>query len=285
MQLIPLAVSVVTAALIAPPAIRALRSVGATRENWGGVEVPFPGGLVAVAAALVALGPLALVDELGPDLLAPGLGRALVFVLGVALLGLVDDLLGERLGRRGEAGKAPRGLRGHGRAALGGGPSTGALKAVGTVGLALYALSGLGLGTARYLLSVGVLVLCTHVFNLLDLRPGRAAKAFVLLGAGLLVGTLDAAPLEALGLLVGPILVLAPYDLRERVMLGDTGSNLVGAVAGLWLVLSLGSTGLAVALGLLAAVTAYGEYRSLGALIERTPVIRGLDSFGRPSHA
>lgn len=281
MQLIPLAVSVVVAAVIAPASIRALRSMGASRSNWRGVEVPLPGGLVIVTAALVALGPLALVDELGPDVLDPGLGRALVLVLGVALLGLVDDALGAR--RTGE--EAPRGLRGHARAALRGDVSTGVLKAAGTLGLALYAVSGRGLSTGAYLLAAAVVVLSTHVFNLLDLRPGRAAKAFVLLGCGLLAGTLDLAPLEALGLLVGPILVLLPYDLRERVMLGDTGSAVLGAVAGLWLVAALSVPGQLVALALLAAATAYGEFRSLGTLIERTPLVRGLDSLGRPSHA
>ena len=50
----------------------------------------------------------------------------------------------------------------------------------------------------------------------------------------------------------------ARYDLRERAMLGDTGANLLGALAGLWLVLTLSGTGQLVALALLAAITLYG---------------------------
>ena len=84
-----------------------------------------------------------------------------------------------------------------------------------------------------------MLVLATNVFNLLDLRPGRAIKAFVLLGAGLTLGSLDARPLWSLGLFAAPALVAGLYDLRERAMLGDTGANLLGALAGLWLVLTL----------------------------------------------
>ena len=38
-------------------------------------------------------------------------------------------------------------------------------------------------GVARFLLSALVLVLATNLFNLLDLRPGRSVKAFVLVGA------------------------------------------------------------------------------------------------------
>jgi UDP-N-acetylmuramyl pentapeptide phosphotransferase/UDP-N-acetylglucosamine-1-phosphate transferase len=64
-------------------------------------------------------------------------------------------------------------------------------------------------------------------------------------------------------------------------MLGDTGSNVIGAVAGLWLVLTLSTLGLGVAAALLALVTVYGEFRSISALVDRTPGLRQLDLFGR----
>jgi UDP-N-acetylmuramyl pentapeptide phosphotransferase/UDP-N-acetylglucosamine-1-phosphate transferase len=198
-----------------------------------------------------------------------------IYALGVAALGLIDDLLSAE----------PRGWRGHGAAVLAGRFSTGALKAVGSLGLALYALSGRGWGDGRYLLAVAVLVLATNLFNLLDLRPGRSVKAFVILGAALTLGSLDVHPLAALGLFAAPLLVVGVYDLRELAMLGDTGSNLAGGLAGLWLVFTFAETGLAVALVLLLALTAYGEFRSISALVERVPPLRRLDSLGRPRNA
>jgi hypothetical protein len=141
----------------------------------------------------------------------------------------------------------------------------------------------LGLSDGRWLLAAAVLVLATNVFNLLDLRPGRAAKAFVALGAGLAIGAGELRTLWTLGLLAGPALVAGGYDLRERAMLGDTGSNVLGALAGLWLVLSLSSAAQVVSLGVLLAITVYGELRSISELIERTPGLRELDSWGRPS--
>ena len=90
-------------------------------------------------------------------------------------------------------------------------------------------------------------------------------------------------PLWALGLFVAPALVAGLFDLRERAMLGDTGANLLGALAGLWLVLTLSGTGQLVALALLLAITVYGELRSISALVERTPGLRQLDSLGRPA--
>ena len=136
----------------------------------------------------------------------------------------------------------------------------------------------------EYLLAAAVLVLATNVFNLLDLRPGRSAKALVLLGAGLLIGSGRGDPFFAVSLFVGPILVALPFELREAAMLGDTGSNVIGAVAGVWLVLTLSTLGQAIAAGVLLVITVYGEFRSISELIERTPGLRQLDLLGR-SHA
>ena len=130
-----------------------------------------------------------------------------------------------------------------------------------------------------------MLVLATNLFNLLDLRPGRSIKAFVLLGAGLTLGSWDLRPAVGAGRCSpAPLLVVGVYDLRERAMLGDTGSNLIGgargAVAGAH---AVGTTGQAIALGVLLAVTVYGEFRSISALVERAPLLRQLDSSGRPA--
>ena len=80
-------------------------------------------------------------------------------------------------------------------AALRGEPSTGALKAAGSLGLALLAMDFAGLSIGRWLLAAAVLVLATNAFNLLDLRPGRAIKVFVALGAGLTIGVRELRPL------------------------------------------------------------------------------------------
>ena len=278
MEWLPLAIALVVAALVAPGLVRGLGAQGFARENYRGAQVAFPAGIAIPLVAMLALVPLSLVAEIADtEVFRPGTQAAVMYVIGVALLGLLDDLVGS---------DAPaRGWRGHARATVSGGLSTGALKAVGSLGLALFALMGTGANTGEYLLAVGVLVVATNLFNLLDLRPGRSAKALVLLGLALSVGAMDAGPLWTVGLFLGPILVLLPLDLREVGMLGDTGSNAIGAVAGLWLVLTLSVTGQAIALAIMAAVTIYGEFRSIAALIDRTPGLRHLDSLGRISHA
>jgi UDP-GlcNAc:undecaprenyl-phosphate/decaprenyl-phosphate GlcNAc-1-phosphate transferase len=157
------------------------------------------------------------------------------------------------------------------------------LKAAGSLGLALLAMDYTGLSSSRWLLAVAVLVLATNALNLLDLRPGRATKVFVALGVCLTIGVRELRPLWTLGLFAGPAIIAGAYDLRERAMLGDTGANLLGALAGLWLVLSLSQTGQLIALALLVGLTVYGELSSISALVQRVPLLRGLDSWGRPS--
>ena len=287
MRWLPLALSLVLAAMLAPMLLERLQRAGVVRENYRGLVLPAAAGILIAVVATLTVGPLAALDELaGSDTLAPEVGAALVYVLGVAMLGLVDDLLGGRrpAGAAVDA-SAPRGLRGHARAAARGDFSTGLVKALGALGLALFILADDGRSASEYLVGAGVLVLSTNLFNLLDLRPGRAGKVFVTLGVVLTVGSWDTYALQALGLFIGPALVLLPYDLRERAMLGDAGSNVLGAVAGLWLVLALGPTGEAVALGVLGVLTLYGEFRSISAWVDRNPLMRRLDSIGRRSEA
>jgi UDP-GlcNAc:undecaprenyl-phosphate/decaprenyl-phosphate GlcNAc-1-phosphate transferase len=280
MHALPFLLALASAAMLAPGVLRALGAGGHTKANYRERELPFPFGVLALAGALIALIPLALLQGLASaEVFHPEVLPVAVYALGVLALGLIDDMLGEPRAERAVA----RGWRGHGAAALRGELSTGALKAAGSLGLALFAMSYLPLSNGRWLLAAAVLVLATNVFNLLDLRPGRSTKAFVLLGAGLGIGSANPRPLWALGLFAGPALVAGFYDLRERAMLGDTGANLLGALAGLWLVLALSGPGQLVALALLAAVTVYGELRSISKLIERTPGLRKLDSWGRPS--
>jgi UDP-GlcNAc:undecaprenyl-phosphate GlcNAc-1-phosphate transferase len=277
---LPFLLALACAAILAQPMLRALSESGHVRPNYRDRPLPCPSGLLIVAAALLALVPLALIERLAHvAILYPRLIPIAAYTLGVAFLGLVDDALGARRTVR----PGPRGWRGHGAALLRGELSTGALKAAGSLGLALLVMDFTAVSAGSWLLAAGVLVLATNVFNLLDLRPGRSIKALLLLGAGLTIGAADLRPLWMLGLFAAPALVAGLHDLRERAMLGDTGANLLGGLAGLWLVLTLSQTGQLVALALLVLITIYGEFRSISDLIERTPGLRELDSLGRPS--
>jgi hypothetical protein len=270
-------VAVAIALVVVPAGVRGLLDARLVRTNYRGARLAFPLGAVLATAALVALAPLAFLNDRGDlDLLSPALRQWMPYLLGVAFLGFLDDSLGQ-----GEEAGAPRGWRGHARALREGSLSTGAIKALGALALAAYVVSGRGLESWRYIADVALLILATNLFNLLDLRPGRAEKGLTLLGLGLCVGAWTFAPLELLGIFAGPILVGAAFTLRERAMLGDTGSNLLGAVGGVWLLTTLGADARLVALAVVAGLTIYGELRSISATIESVPPLRWLDSLGR----
>jgi UDP-GlcNAc:undecaprenyl-phosphate GlcNAc-1-phosphate transferase len=227
------------------------------RANYRGKPVVFPLGVLLLVAAGAAL--------------AAQPSGWLIFLAGVGGLGLLDDLA---------AGPA-RGLRGHAHAIVRGELSTGAIKAIGTVALAAYALSGLGAGAPEYVAGIGVLALAAHLGNLLDTRPGRSEKALALTIAAVCLTSRSLAPLEPIAALIGPIAVCAWLTLRERAMLGDSGASVIGGMIGVLLVTTLSVTGLWISLALLLAISLYGEFRSITSAIERLPLLHRLDSLGR----
>jgi UDP-N-acetylmuramyl pentapeptide phosphotransferase/UDP-N-acetylglucosamine-1-phosphate transferase len=136
-------------------------------------------------------------------------------------------------------------------------------------------------GDLEYLLAIALVVVTTNLFNLLDLRPGRALKVFFVVAIGLCIGAWTLEPVWITGVFLGSLPVLFYYDLNEQGMLGDTGSNVIGAIAGVWMVLTLSTTAQLIALAVVVLITLYGEFRSISQLIDRTPVLRFIDHLGR----
>jgi hypothetical protein len=167
-------------------------------------------------------------------------------VAAVAAIGLADDLWSGP-----ERGFAAH-LR-HGR-------STGVLKLAG--------IPLVGLLATRRLSGALLVGLAANALNQLDTRPGRALKAYLAASV----------PLQAPK---GVAVLLLSYDLREMAMLGDAGSNALGTMLGLKSVSRLTGRGRWIAIGALTGLTLVGERTSLGRLIERTLVLRELDSLGR----
>lgn len=283
MSAIPLILAFGFAIAIAPVLLKGLAEAGFMRRNYAGRDVPVPSGILIPLAAFVALGISAPLDRLVDDgiLVGTGLAGVMIYIIGVCLLGTLDDLLGTPVIEDGLGRQEPRGVRGHLKATFGGGFSTGAVKAIGALGLAAFAMGLIVPGDWEYLLAVALVVVTTNLFNLLDLRPGRALKVFFALAIGLALGAWTLEPVWEMGVFLGSLPVLFFYDIKERGMLGDTGSNVLGAMAGLWMVLVLSTTAQLIALAVVLLITLYGEFRSISQLIDRTPLLRFVDQLGR----
>jgi UDP-N-acetylmuramyl pentapeptide phosphotransferase/UDP-N-acetylglucosamine-1-phosphate transferase len=134
------------------------------------------------------------------------------------------------------------------------------------------------------------IALCANAVNLLDVRPGRAGACFLAGGYAMTLVHLargDAAGLLPLMAVWLPAALVQRGDAQAKAMLGDAGSNLLGAALGLELVLAAQSPGsLAALVALLAALHLVSERASLTSLIERSRLLRRLDSLtglrGRP---
>lgn len=246
------------------------------RTNYRGATVSLTGGPALATAAAVTAAAGAALEGRGPAVA----GAALVAGLGAGGVGFYDDLVGARLQHR------AKGFRGHLAALRRGRVTSGVVKiaGVGAAGLTAAVLLEAGRpGYSRWrtagmvALGAGVVAGTANLFNLLDLRPGRALKVGLLAGAPLAAG-------PAGGLAAGPLgssLGLLPADLDEQVMLGDSGANAFGALLGVAFAARAGPAARAAALAVIAALTMASERVSFTQVIAKVPGLRDLDELGR----
>lgn len=285
------------------------------RTNFHGVTVSLRGG-VAMAGASVAS---AAVASALSDQPRAALGGA-VAALGGGVAGYIDDV---DQGAH-DGGKVAKGLKGHLGALAHGQVTTGVIKIAGIGASALAASALVGSkatsvsGKAADLALNTVLIAGTaNLANLLDLRPGRALKATVLVAtplsyfsaaaktpawetsgaasamsaaSGAVASETPAAPasaspasaqrLLASGLNAAAITSMVE-DLQETTMLGDTGANAAGALLGTSLAANDSwKLRLGTALGVVGLILA-SEKVSFSKVIAANPALNWLDQLWR----
>lgn len=275
------------------------------RTNFHGVTVSLRGG-VAMAGAAVASAAVASALSDQPRAALGGV----VASLGGGLAGYIDDV---DQGAH-DGGKVAKGLKGHLGALAHGQVTTGVIKiaGIGASALAASALVGskatsVGGKVADLALNTVLIAGTANLANLLDLRPGRALKATVLVATPLSYFSCAAAKPEASGASGAPSATPAApasasgasaqrllasglnaaaitalvEDLQETTMLGDTGANAAGALLGTSLAandswkLRLGTT-----LGVVGLILA-SEKVSFSKVIAANPALNWLDQLWR----
>ncbi|MDN5348136.1 MAG: hypothetical protein PWP65_1700 [Clostridia bacterium] len=243
--------------ILVPAIFKLLKRGGAVVYNYRGRPVINAGGLGLLLGAI-------------PSLFFLGVPPFfLTALLGMALLGLLDDLLGS-----GEA----RGMRGHFARLLRGELTTGAVKALGGGFLALWLATRIKTSIAEILLAALCIALMTNTLNLLDLRPGRALK-FFWLGVCAFIWFHPGAALY-LCPLAGASLAYLPYEMAEEGMLGDTGANVLGLALGAAAAWALPAATQAALVAFLLLLHLYAEKYSLTRAIETRPWLAFFDRLG-----
>ncbi|MBN2167930.1 MAG: phospho-N-acetylmuramoyl-pentapeptide-transferase, partial [Actinobacteria bacterium] len=128
-----------------------------------------------------------------------------------------------------------------------------------------------------------LIALCANLYNLLDMRPGRAIKCFLpVLGLIIAVNWGSNYMFASYLLSTGCISLALFYgDLREIFMLGDAGSNVLGAIIGLGVAVSVSPLWRLVALTAVLALNLLSEAVSFSGIIDSVGALKWIDRLGR----
>lgn len=244
-----------------------LKETGAVRQNYQGIDIPVSAG---ISFPLVTIGVFAMYLPL--SLFKSSYYPFLLGIITLCLLGFIDDMLGQR---------DALGFKGHFGALFKGKLTTGGLKALGGGMIAFFLALLQAMGWVDLLINTMLMALFTNMLNLLDLRPGRAIKGYLLF----LIGIIALAGAQIDWLIIVPLLGAVIYylaiDLKARAMMGDAGSNVLGLALGYISVISLSQPYRAGILLFLILLHIYTEKYSLTKTIEKYPLLRAVDNLGR----
>ena len=130
-----------------------------------------------------------------------------------------------------------------------------------------------------------MIALSANLANLFDRAPGRVTKIGIgcfglLVVAAAVSGGGRVRMLAGAAVVVGAAMGLLFDDLREHLMLGDTGANAVGGVLGLALVLVVAPATRLVIMIVLLSLNLLSEYVSFSKIIDSIGPLRALDRVG-----
>jgi len=196
---------------------------------------------------------------------------SLLYLL-IIIIGTLDDLYGD---------KSIKGLKGHINAFINGYITTGIIKAFFGVLIALIFAILITDSIQTFIASFLLIVLMINGINLFDLRPGRALKVFFVLFAILALYTPFLAAEKSGFIILGILLIVFFQDVRAKIMIGDSGANLLGLHLGIWYSIYLPFIWQLFVILILMLVHIYAEFKSLGKLIENHWLLNKIDRLGR----
>ena len=244
------------------------------KENYRGKELKVSGGgvIFIVWFFLVTLSFLVFYFA---ERYLPSYQILFAFLLTSSFIfGLLDDFSPDE----------EKGFRGHFKLLFQGEISGGILKlwGIGLASLVFYTF--FATGALDWLAGALLISLSANFFNLLDLRPGRCIKYFLVFWT---IFTATYFPFlrtvwwVLTVALVVPTVFILWYDLKEKVILGDSGSNMLGVWIGASIAVYSSLTVKLFLVVLLLGLHILAEFSSFTYWIEKIPPLRWFDNLGR----
>lgn len=239
------------------------------RPNYKKDMIPVSMGIVFLPMLIINATILAYFTTNFKDML-----HIFIFLFGLVSMffaGILDDIIGNR---------DVSGLKGHFKSLLNGKLTTGGFKALfgGFIGLVI----SIAISKNIYDIVINTLIiaLSTNLMNLLDLRPGRAIKGYLVISIVLLF-TLGEYTRNLLLLIFPNVIAYFNQDLKAKAMMGDTGSNVLGISIGILFVMGYSLKIRLIWLAFLIFIHILTEKYSLTKIIENNKFLNFIDKLGR----
>lgn len=240
---------------------------GFIKENYKGDYIPNSMGIIYIFNILTAA-LLLIIFRTSNNYI-----ETFVFIIGIltmGFIGLLDDFMGDN---------HVKGFKGHIKMLLRLKLTTGGLKAVlgGIVSIIISSL--ISIDFVNFLINTLLISLFTNFINLMDLRPGRAIKVFLIFSLPSLFYVSEIYKIILL-CFIGASLAYLPYDIKGRSMLGDIGSNCLGIILGI-IATSYTIYIKIILVMFLALANLYSEKYSITKFIGKNKLLNFLDELGR----
>ncbi|QQY80629.1 UDP-N-acetylmuramyl pentapeptide phosphotransferase/UDP-N-acetylglucosamine-1-phosphate transferase [Keratinibaculum paraultunense] len=236
--------------------------------NYNNEEIPLGMGILFIFVQVISI---SLTSILGWADIKVAMGYLLACTL-MGFVGLIDDLVGET---------DIKGFRGHINAFFKGKLTTGLLKAGIGFFIALFISIIFSSTLLDIVINTLIIALFTNLTNLLDLRPGRSIKVFLLISVIMLFTNITDEYNFILYSIYGILFIYFPIDLKAKAMMGDVGSNFIGITLGIYCIFTQTLLARSIYLFILILIHILAEKISFTKVIEKNKFLSFLDNLGR----
>ncbi len=255
-----------------------LLSLGLQKDNYRGQSLFAISGIIVVVVEILVV--VNLYWGFNDSLRGAHVVAVLMLVVVFGYLGWIDDT---------KAKESGGGFRGHlGSAYSDHAVTTGLIKLVAGVAVSIGAVlvADATDGLVELIRGAAIVALSANMLNLFDRAPARSTKVsflwFVVLAASVFIWSDSHTALQlvwAAGA-VGATTGLAPSELMERHMQGDTGVNVTGALLGFSTFMVATPVVQWVVLAVLASLNLASERTSFSEVIAANPLLSRIDEAG-----